>query len=457
MPHSTIDLGELRTDDVPRADRGWPLWERLRRYGVPLWRNGRKTVGRLVGGALATALVFTLTAGTPAVTALEPVFRVAGVNQVILDEQHLYLVTQPTRTHRSVLAAHRLSDGAVRWQTPLPPGGGDVQLAVHGNRLLVHQLSSRPQRISLLDVDTGELLTTVSGDLIQLSGPSLLMSQYRSESDGYQLVAVDIATGAEQWHITNHPELARLEPGGDHVVTVDWSGVTRAYDLASGALVAAGSLPTRPWNAVHVIGASLLLAHWPHGTPAISRYDLPSLSHQWTVHHPEQQHPHVNIQSCGRSLCIVGNRGLYALDPATGATRWTLELANVSDGGGPGPVVTEPIGGPESDLLLASGGTQDPQVWLVDQDTGTQVADLSGWDWDTSRTPLLGHRQTSGTGPTWVGQVRVDRAAREPMAVKPLALVSQGAASCHGSWPYVACLDYTFGEGTAVTVWRVRA
>lgn len=116
MTDATIDLGELDSRSSPSVTHGWPLWERLRRH--------QRGMFRLIGGALAAALVFSLAAATPAVSPLKLMFQVHGVDQMTLDRQHLYALTRERLGERATLTAYRLTDGAVHWQATAANSSG---------------------------------------------------------------------------------------------------------------------------------------------------------------------------------------------------------------------------------------------------------------------------------------------------------------------------------------------
>lgn len=445
MTDATIDLGELDSRSSPSVTHGWPLWERLRRH--------QRGMFRLIGGALAAALVFSLAAATPAVSPLKLMFQVHGVDQMTLDRQHLYALTRERLGERATLTAYRLTDGAVHWQTPLPPGQTDLRLSVHGNRILLQNLASRSPRITLVDSDSGELIGTAAGNLVLLTDSALLLERVIDAHDVSELHAVDLATGAGRWRIPwQDAHLPQLEPDATHVVTSDVNGhLTQVYDLATGDLTAAGPAPHTPLSGIYVSGSVALFFHKGNGQLSISAYDLPMLTHRWTVPHPDEEPSPHPPRRCGSAVCLIDRGGqLHALDWATGAYRWSLPLT-----GQPSPISTaiSAFAPPMSPELLLITVPSLGSAWLVDSTTGAPLTDLHGW-WFQAPGEIaqpLGFHPPDDTGLLWVGQLRPDGSA-----IEPLAPMSRGIDGCMSTWPYLVCLGgFAEKDGPHLTVWRV--
>lgn len=459
MTNTPIDLGELRADQPPQPAGGWPLWERLRRQS-PHWTQ-------LAAAVLVAALTLTLFASAgPARDRLTLVFQHDGVHDYIVDDQHLYFITEDSSRQPQEVVAYRLSDGALQWHSPLPPNSSNVTPSIQGGVLVLSGESTSGPQIRGFDRHTGEPLWTVDGwrtGVIGQGEDQLLI--LHSFDTG--LTAIRPDTGAEVWRFAEEFDtrtlfdthyLVRIGSNADpdeHLVQV--------YDPAAGELITTGLLPVVRSVESQLIGSLLLFVHRTDGAVQVSGYDVTTLTHQWTQSLPRPPSQSIlNLHACGALICLAHDHVLYVLDPSTGDFRWTFAPSEHSPDQDQ-PIRVEPLPDPaQVDLLVVSISVdQSPQSWLVDASSGEPVLDLADW---TLYPPSEEEEQSVvairyfRSVPVWVGRLADDRSRIDVLGELPLPPITEFTEGyCISEWPYLACRHRTRpGESPALTVWQVR-
>ncbi|MFG3704892.1 PQQ-binding-like beta-propeller repeat protein [Micromonospora sp. NPDC047670] len=248
--------------------------------------------------------------------------------------------------------------------------------------------------------------------------------------------SVDPASGRALWSVRTPPEGAHLDVGDglvERIVLVAADGAVQVRDRRSGDLLHAADL--RPdgqpafGQAVVVHDLLLLVRPWA-GT--LTAYGLDGLRPRWEVRLLTVDH----VSECGRLLCVGGSDvGFRALDPATGAVRWTGKgwLGVLSGRGGR--------------LLALVSGPAGERFAVLDAATGRQVADLGTWQlmpWhDDDR--LLAVRPAASGGGLVVGELDVAAGRARVVDVLPDA-----SGQCRGGTDTVLC-RLRSGE---IGVWR---
>ncbi|MEU4641382.1 PQQ-binding-like beta-propeller repeat protein [Micromonospora sp. NPDC023814] len=304
------------------------------------------------------------------------------------------------------------------------------------------------------------------------SVPGVVLFSVTREQTLGETVALDPATGRERWRQPGHPwpDLAgtllvqtadsvrsvdpvsgralwsvRTPPEGAHfgvrdgliarIVLLMADGRAEVRDPRSGDLLHAADLrPDRqPAFGQTVVTDDLLLVVQPQAG-VVTAYGLDGLRPRWETRVPLVEH----VIDCGELLCAAGQTGeLRALDPATGAVRWTAE-------GRMGV-----LSGREGRLLALAPGSTGERFSVLDAATGRQVADLGTWQlmpWqDADR--LLAVRPAAFGGGLVVGELDVVAGRSRVVDV-----LRDASGDCRGGTGTVLCRLRTGEYG----VWRFR-
>ncbi|MFI7429476.1 PQQ-binding-like beta-propeller repeat protein [Micromonospora sp. NPDC049836] len=353
---TVIDLGDLR--EAPTPDR--PA-RRPRAGGRVQWALLVLVVSLLtLAGAVPVAgrVAITLPGGPAA----------AG----FLAGGRVYLV-QPPDPARGVgreLVAYRLDRARrarVLWRTPLPVGGlADAVWRRDGVVLLIERTRNDTNWDTVaFDVGTGRLAWRQSGVAYPIGDGVLLYGTGPAGNGATR--RVDPATGRTLWTV---PSAGLLQlgfgPAGiDRLVRTVAPDRMEVYDPVSGARLVARALGfgAMPSGRLTALAAGLLLVG-DVGGGTLTGYDLATLEPRWTVPFPPMGH----AETCGRLLCVLGETGgMRALDPATGATRWTDDRwsgALTAAGGR---------------LLVTEETAAGTELAVVEEATGRLVAGLGTW------------------------------------------------------------------------------
>lgn len=437
-----IDLGEEWSVDEERQARPRRRPARL----APLAGLLLVVVLLLAGGSAVTASPFATlaTIDVPAVSATE--FGGGGL-----------FVAGGTGTDLFV-ARYAPDTGAMTWKTAITeradalaylPGPGVLTVWYYGQ--------DAPSRVTTLDGATGALLWELTGDLYAPPAPDARQALTVVVSDPNspgQARYLDLRTGRAIW--------TRPVPAAAQVVSTD---VRAPSDAAGFVLVAAldgtvtllardtgavlGSLkidPLVPGGAdtaqppdipvLNLIGGRLLVArriYTPDGE--VSSYDLPGLTLRWRRTGALSGYP----WPCGANLCLSGvSNETAALDPATGATRWTIDgWQNAGD-----------LGGGRILAFKGTSGSLD-HFGVLDSTTGRLLGDFGNWALVSGPDYHLAARPIGDGSRTWIGVVDPVRAMVRPVGM----LVGPRAGGCISRGDVLACRTL----GNRVQVWRYNS
>ncbi|WP_127506706.1 PQQ-binding-like beta-propeller repeat protein [Actinoplanes solisilvae] len=286
-------------------------------------------------------------------------------------------------------------------------------MMVSGSATVVAQVSRRT--ISTYALPSAKLLTrttvTVSGAINQvlLAGETILTSYQVDASGTWATVAVtkgtdqtrwrqtarliaispedelvllgtddavrgvDLLSGATRWSLRRPTDGYIAEAGwvGDYprwLVLLNESGRLETRDPRTGALIATRVVPSRPGRANGLIWPVDDLVMADDGGPGVGAYRLPGLTALW---HTDADLSTTWTQvGCGRLICaFLHQRGMTALDPATGRELWHSDRWAYAEGIG--------------DYLLATRaerGLDEPGLWVIDPATGRPKGDFGRWE-----------------------------------------------------------------------------
>lgn len=354
---AVIDLGELRDEAPPDPPTRPPrAVSRPYRFVVVLLA----ALATLAGAAPAPRRIAATVPGGPAAAAF-----------VVDDRVYVVEAVDPERGTGRRLVAYRLAADRPRtvWRTSLPGTGVvDLAWAVHGMLLLIGRTANDAGWEAMaLDAATGRLgwrhpgVAFPTGDIVLLRA---------SDDDGAQEIRrLDVRTGRTLWSMsTNSAEPHNVwgPAGVERVVLVHDSGTTEVLDAASGARLIVRDLRTGepPRRQRTVVAAGLLLVLDDAGG-TVTSYDLDRLEQRWSVSLPQADY----ASGCGRSLCAYRYpSGMWVLDPATGATRWTDPRWMAS-----AEAVADGL------LLVAEQTLTSPVLAVLEENTGRLVAELGKW------------------------------------------------------------------------------
>jgi outer membrane protein assembly factor BamB len=418
-----IDLGEDWAVAVP-ADRS----RRARPSRWPL--------------ALVAVLALVLSGSAAPERGLVAVFRVPlGVaGTFAMSEDGIYVSTGTQVT------GYRLADGGVRWRAlaPFRPQrllvAGTVVLAQTGGAATDDQ----PGTVAL-DARTGRVLwidPTLLDHVLPGSGLALVYTVSARGPAG--LHAVQLRTGRTVWR---GPEtigtrtVFDLGSVADRVARVAFwvpdgtpgtgTGTVQVVTEATGQVVASGRLPLQAgaeqagapgasWLGV-AFGRLLVARRTGEGTQ-FTAFNLDTLAPDW---HTTVASTVYTAADCGPVLCLYGADELNALDPTSGAMRWSSRVW----------VRAYPLPGGR---LLLSGAAPGTGRRVVDAATLRPLSDLTSWTPVTGQAaaPLL----SRDTAPllTWFavldsepGQPQVPRPVGSAAGVnRELCVTTAGQLAC---------------------------
>ncbi|WBB70251.1 PQQ-binding-like beta-propeller repeat protein [Micromonospora sp. WMMD812] len=429
-----IDLGDLREDPAPSVASRRP---------PPLGRPLRTLLVLLL--ALAT-----LSAAAPppgrmwAVVPAAPVAEALFAGDLLLVSQ---LVPGSADGSRD-LVAYPLPDRATTaaqrpeplWQVRLP-AAGEIWRVQAGKGVLVLSgsvgLDGTPET-TVLDAETGRVRWRLPGfSQLDATGRLLLENMVGAT----KVSSVDLASGRVLWSIPSPPTprmQVRVRDGViDRIVAIGPDGLAEVRDAATGTVLRRADLGLDAKVSEerrHQVVADLLLVV-DGSRSRVRAYDLDRLESRWEADLPLMSY----LVTCGALLCAQGPAGgIRAVDPATGAARWSA------------PPAWDGILGARGDRLLVMGGRVAGNAFAVlDAGTGRVVAELGEWQplpsTDPDGPPVGLRRAADGR----LVVVEFDVVAGR---VRVLDVVTDTAGHCQVGADAVVCrrLDGSFG------VWRWR-
>jgi PQQ-like domain len=358
-----------------------------------------------------------------------------------------------------VLTAYALPAGHARWRVRLADTPRTIRSVTDVGVLLVTTSSEVGGAARLVAVDpaTGAVLWSQRQAMVidvPPDGRALIERPSDTDPSRAELRWVDLRSDEVTWSrlvpagadVAASHDPDRRDSGALLVTDVDGAAQLLAEDtgtvLASGQV---GSLvgnlvltPGPPGGApvpvgerapVSLLGGEFLIQHRRNtGTGWLTAFDLDTLTERWSVIGDLLGTPF----RCGRALCLGAAEGIRAVDPATGAVRWTSSRWQYAS----------PLG---EDTLLGYG----PRGFgVLDAGTGRTRGEV-GAAWtrvllNGARPPLL---VRSDAGRYWFALLRL-----EPVAPDPLGyLTGVDGPSCQVSGALLACLTTRDTLG----VWRI--
>ena len=392
----------------------------------------------------AVVLIFSSGSAAPSRSALSEVFslRIGPADAFAMtDDGQLLAQTFGT------LSSFDLDTGLMTWQAGQSPPAYRLRL---GDGLVL----MRPWRVSGIDPGTTAVSAATGwpqwerpGTVVTVAGSSTLLAvnSLRSLSgsgrrvQGPAVDAVDQATGKSRWSVPVTSTAVLLGvPGpadaGARLLLVHDDRTMALHDLDTGERLAASSVPAADYDPANpaVAGGRVLLRH-PDRGGEVTAYDAATLKRTWTIPAAGAY----KIKECGALACLIGTRGVRAVDPATGDTVWDQpRWGDIELRGG---------------MYIASSGDEgtDP-VAVVDPDTGATRVDLAGW------RPVNG---TGGGDHLLLTRAQTDGARTMVAVARPgesrpilLADLPEGTGDCQSTPGRLVCRSMQ-GE---LVVWAYR-
>jgi hypothetical protein len=353
-----IDLG---------LDRGEPESYRSPKVStLPLWFPAAVLA--------AVVLMFSSASGAPVRPAVSEIFslRIGPADAFAMtDDGQLLAQTFGT------LSSFSLDDGLMTWQAG--QSAPAYRLRLGGGLVLM-----RPWRAGGVDpgttavsVATGAPQWQRPGTVVTVAGSSALLAvnSLRSLSgsgrriQGPAVDAVDPVTGATRWSVPVTSTAVLLGvPGpadaGGRLLLVHDDRTMALHDLDTGARLAGTEVPAADYDPANpaVAGGRVLLRHPSERGGEVSAYHADTLKQAWTI----PAGGAYKIKECGVLACLIGTRGVRAVDPASGDVVWNRpEWRDIDLRGS---------------MYVAFGGEEDTDpVAVADPDTGAVEVDLAGW------------------------------------------------------------------------------
>lgn len=288
-----IDLDVVPAPAPPR-ERVWP-WRRFAAVAAGL-------LVLLLGGAAAPRrpVVFERVTDTGG--------RVTAAT--LLTPEALYTVHDATGDGSVEIVARPLVPGGPFWQARDPMLTADsVQLSRVGSVLVVRDDTT----VKIVDVATGRDRWNAEGMFATVLGNRVL-----TRDDDSDVRLVDMETGRTLWRQRIDLVDAVPDPSGRFLLVMDFAMTLQVRSAADGRLLTSRAVgdefefatPTVIGDRVYLLGASTVTA-----------LNLADLKTVW-VAKPLVLTP-LEVTTCGDLLCVRGGSGVSAVDPATGALRWT--------------------------------------------------------------------------------------------------------------------------------------
>jgi outer membrane protein assembly factor BamB len=439
----------------------------------PAWR--RVFALACAASACAVGLVAAQPRAAPRLTVVATLQTAPLLSERVAGDTMFAIVSgsQPT------LTAYRLSDGAQRWDIPLPvpDSAASVDVAPGGTVLVGSpDPSLKSERTAAVDAGTGRVLWRSRSFRVDQIDPGrgvLVFDPVPTEvGPGRRYRQVDVRTGGELWAYEVPPgwttALPDEAPGSGserYLVAVSPTGAARSVELATGREVAAADIDVGASDAAEaapvtggpemdrtdrsitggpslmVRGDELLVGHEENGRAELTGYRTDRLTPLWTLPVPSLS---LRVDGCGALLCLAEAGRVRALRPDTGAVVW-------SGPGSPGAIGV--LGRwlyAVSDLAASYGYWPGP-ARLVDAGTGRTDLELGGWRLvsrpDLAGRPALFELIEHGTGRVWLGTLGTGP------HVQPLGIVADlPSGTCDAGPAYIVC--ETIGD--QIRIWRYR-
>ncbi|WP_148086549.1 PQQ-binding-like beta-propeller repeat protein [Micromonospora sp. HM5-17] len=299
--------------------------------------GSRRVAIRWRAGVLVTLLVlFCLTAAGPPDGRLRATGTLAvpaGSTFFVAGDLLLVSVARAGPGGRTgTLTAYELYGGARRWSVPAEPAGR-YSADLVGDVLLIAEVSTvgRGTVTTARSAATGAVWWSRPGRVLRMPDSTIGLGVWEVRSlsgAGRRLEgaveAVELATGAVRWRLPlSSTAVVQPVPGDPpRVLVVHDTVAAELYDPATGRVVGTGQLPPADYaqHNPRVIAGRLVLRHPDRAGFSVTGYDLPDLTPRWS--RPGSGSGEA-IRDCGGLACLDGESQVVALDPDTGAERWT--------------------------------------------------------------------------------------------------------------------------------------
>ncbi len=364
--------------------------------------------------------------GLPSGPALPRLFTVpvSANPQYLLDNGSLYLFSG------GAVSSYRLSDGRLRWRTPIDDSIDWFTSAPATRSLIANFNDGGNSDTAVFDMDTGALRwrrNNVSGQALTTGDSIILYDAGPTDPDQpVTVTAVALRSGEERWRrvLPNRDSqlVVPATPGtpSSALVVADDFSVLR-IDLATGATLGRVSLPaelpelaaaTVRYNS-GLVGNVLMVSAVTAVGPRVFGFDAQTLQLRWSTTIPALTQ---YAGDCGAVICMYGDGGTTLLSPATGAVLATGNWQYA---------VTLPDG-----RLLAQSET----VVVVDGQLHPLIP-LGLWQVIATAPITLLARPGRDPGDTWIGLLDRGGAAVRPMAALHLGVVD----SCGTDGSFLVC------------------
>jgi outer membrane protein assembly factor BamB len=371
-----IDLGDLSD---PASEPG--------EYPAFRHRKFDRAVLRRAAPAVLAGLCALLLGGSalPAPPLVREVWSVPFTDNDVMSVEKDSIYVNRAVAGGSELTAYDLATGAVRWARAvgdrpawpeLRPGTGVLMLP--GDEQWVDPVPgedgvspySYGGTVTVLDPATGETLWRQPG-LPAYGGAGATVLLYERRPDGVitTLRMVNVRDGSVVWERPPPAGIDNVQvQAGDgdtaRVVTHGPDGDVTVLRHSDGSEVISARLPWRPLSPATGAGSSItttpglvVIMDSVEGRGEMIAYRADTLEPLWKRGFTDWG----DVQDCGPVICLAAGDAFTAIDPETGAERWTAV-------GNPSSWLALPEG-----MLLLSGGDDGPTQRIVDAATGRPV------------------------------------------------------------------------------------
>ncbi len=366
----------------------------------------------------------------------------------------------------SVLRKLALDGGEVLWSTALPETAREILLQADARALLVVMAN---RTTTAVDADSGRVLWRSPGIVTDLTTDAALIASYAPDRRTALLRLVSSRTGTALWQrpvevnatwrvLTRSPS----DPRPHRLVVISEDGAATTLRFDTGTALASTDLDVRlrewegnyredyrdDFSELSSVGDALYVVAKHGGEVTLTAYDGNTLTVRWRA----AGVPPGRVDACGSVLCVAdlsvfgsdpsvvtANREIVAVDPATGARRWTSRDWQY-------------VSALSADRLVASAGAGNARQapWrLLDAATGRVVGDLGVGKPLTDRAggpQRFVHPDTARPQRVWVSSVDLPTGRSSV-----LGSIDRVTTSCDAVGAHITCAVL----GGPLTVWRL--